>query len=348
MEHLFEYKGELDELRFSEEEKAAMIRRLAAEPAAKKKPRLWRTVLIAAVVTAVLVVGAGASGVLKSAVEVFAPLFGQEVAQTAVIDKIGRPIGASDTDNGVTITADAIMGDRYNAVIVYTISRDDGTALLPEGVEANALLMGGFGGASLDVMGGSHGSSHFVDETPGDNAIQLVQSISADYPLSGCTATAEFQDLCRWDETAEKPVTLVEGHWKFCFDAVYEDASVTLGGGETFTQDGLTFTVDQITLSPVAVKVDYTVDSEVKWSDAPSGREDPSDSLQMQRYLGNVAIALTKTDGTEVTLSGCGGSLKPERGVTVCDKGGVFDMILPLEEIESVSVGGIVYEVTGS
>ena len=30
MEHLFEYKGELDELRFSEEEKAAMIRRLAA------------------------------------------------------------------------------------------------------------------------------------------------------------------------------------------------------------------------------------------------------------------------------------------------------------------------------
>ena len=99
--------------------------------------------------------GAGASGVLKSAVEVFAPIFGGSAAQTEVIDKIGHPIGAGDTDNGVTITADAIIGDAYNAAIVYTIRRDDGTALLPEGTDAESLLMGGFGGASLNVRGGS-------------------------------------------------------------------------------------------------------------------------------------------------------------------------------------------------
>ena len=64
---------------------------------------------------------------------VFTPLFGGAAAQTEVIDKIGRPIGASDTDNGITITAEAIMGDQYNAVIVYTLTRDDGERFLPEG-----------------------------------------------------------------------------------------------------------------------------------------------------------------------------------------------------------------------
>ena len=83
--------------------------------------------LLAACLAAALAVGAGASGVLKSAAEVFAPIFGGSAAQTEVIDKIGHPIGAGDTDNGVTITADAIIGDTYNAAIVYTIRRDDGT-----------------------------------------------------------------------------------------------------------------------------------------------------------------------------------------------------------------------------
>ena len=139
----------------------------------------------------------------------------------------------------------------------------------------------------------------------------------------------------------------MEGHWKFRFDVNYEDLSVTLGSGETFEQGGMTFTVDSVTVSPVAVKVDYTVDSEVVWSDAPSGRQDPEDSRQMERYFEQVEILLTKTDGTVIDMSNAGGSIKPENGVTVCTKGEVFDEILPLEELESISVGGIVYPISG-
>ena len=46
---------------------------------------------------------------------------------------------------------------------------------------------------------------------------------------------------------------MVEGHWKFRFDVDYEDASVTLGGGETFTQNGMTFTVDAVPVGVAAV-----------------------------------------------------------------------------------------------
>ena len=102
-------------------------------------------------------------------------------------------------------------------------------------------------------------------------------------------------------------------------------ASITLGSGETFTQNGMTFTIDSITLSPVAYKVDYTVDSEVDWSDSSgSGRQSEEDSRQMERYFENVEILLTLTDGTVVDLSNAGGSIGPEDGVTVCSKGEMF------------------------
>ena len=351
MNELFEYRQAMDGLHYTDEQKKTLAQQAlrAAEQAAPRRRRpVWRTALIAAAVAAVLMVGAGATGVLKSAVDALSPIFGGSAAQTEVIDKIGRPIGASATDNGVTITADALIGDTYNAAIVYTIRRDDGTALLPEGTDARSLLVGGFGFANLPVRGGSHGSSWFIADENDSSAIQMVQTITADVPISSCTATAEFEDLCVWDDAAGESVPAVEGHWKFRFDVDYEDSSVTLGGGETFTQNGMTFTVDAITLSPVAVKVDYTVDHEVQWSDAPSGRLPAEDSRQMERYFENVEILLTKTDGTVIDLSASGGSLKPENGVTVCGKGQVFEELLPLEELESIRVGAIVYPISGS
>ena len=344
----YEYQQALDSLRFTPEQKAALADR-AVRSAQREVRRRWpvgRALVIAAALAAVLMAGAGASGVLKSAAEAFAPIWGGSAAQTEIIDKIGYPIGAGDTDNGVTITADAIIGDAYNACIVYTIRRDDGTSLLPEGTDEKALTMGGFGGTWMKVTGGSHGSAWFVDDIPGDDTIQLVQTISADVPITKRTATAEFQDLRGWDNAAGEAVTLIEGHWKFRFDVDYEDSSVTLGGGETFEQNGMTFTVDSVSVSPIAVRVAYTVDREVQWSNAPSGREPEEDRLQMQRYFENVEILLTKTDGTVTDMSNAGGSIKPENGVTVCDKGEVFDEIIPLEELRSISVGGIVYPIS--
>lgn len=42
------------------------------------------------------------------------------------------PHRASATSNGVTITADAIMGDTYSYAIVYSIRRDDGSPLVSD------------------------------------------------------------------------------------------------------------------------------------------------------------------------------------------------------------------------
>ena len=349
MSDLFDYKKEMSALRFTEEQKNRLAKAAAAsaqERAGRKRRPVFRAALIAAVLVMALAVGSSAAGILPEPVNIFAPLFGGAVAQTEVIDKIGHPIGASDSDNGITITADAIMGDEYNAVIVYTISRNDGERFLPEGknLDNTMLLMGGFGGASW-VRGGSHGSSWFVDADPEDNMIQLVETASSDTSMTKGAATAEFEDLCYWDADTEQPEILYGGHWKFRFDVDYEDCSVRLGGGETFSQNGLNFTIDGIRVSPLAVKVDYTVDTEVVWSSSASGRQDPEDARQSQRYLENVEIFLTKTDGTVIDLSGAGGSIRPEDGVSVCSKGSVLDEIIPLEDMASISVGGVVFDI---
>lgn len=350
MNEQFEYQAAMNNLRFTDDQKRQLAEntaKAAAQQTHRPRRPIGKTILVAACITAVLAVSAGATGVLKTAVESFSGIFGGSAAQTEIIDKIGRPIGASDTDNGVTISADAIIGDEYNAAIVLTVRRDDGTRLFPEEVNEKNLLLGGIGGVDMGIMGGSHGSLWFVDEDPDDDFIQIVQAISSDVPLTHGTATAEFSDIRGWDEEAEESVPLIEGHWKFRFDVDYEDSSVVLGDGETFEQGGMTFTIDEIRVSPVAVRVAYTVDSEVQWSDAASGKQSEEDRRQIERYMENVEILLTKTDSTVISAP-TGGSIKPDHGTTVCVKGGVLDEIIPLEELASISVGGLVYPISAN
>lgn len=350
MSNLSDYKRELSALQFTAEQKARLAQTVAegaGKQARKRRRPVLRTALIAAAMAVVLAVGSSAAGILPEPVDLFAPLFGGSVAQTEVIDKIGRPIGASDSDGGITISADAIMGDAYNAVIVYTVSRDDGERFFPEGktLENVGLMIGGFGGSTWSRSGG-HGMAWFVDQDPDDDRVQYVEAMSlTDEPLTHINATAEFDDLTCFDPDAGQETVLYGGHWKFRYQVDYEDCGVRMGGGETFSQDGMNFTVDEISVSPIAVRVAYTVDEAVQWSNSESGRQDPDDAHQTDRFLCNVEILLTKTDGTVIDLSNSGGSISPKDGASACTKGQVLEEIVPLEEMKSISVGGVVYDI---
>lgn len=338
-----EYNEALDGLRFSGEAKARMVQGLME---AQEKPRrrarrpLSRIAAVGIAAALVLSIGAGAAVVYnKLASESFAGVFG--TAHTEIVDKIGKPIGASATDNGVTITAEAIIGDKYNYAMVYEIKRDDGTPFDLTGNEYGYLPLH-FEDSSTDIsyMGGSHGGSFFIDETPGDNVIQFVEMMSVDGELKPGKAKASFQNLKFND--GNEDYTLIEGKWKFKFDFDFEDTSVSLPAGQTFDLNGMNAKIDQITLSPLAVRVDYTVDSEVQWDDdAPSGREPEQNRRESQRYFESLSIVLHKTDGTTMDLTNAGGSISPKNGKTVCQKGQVFDQIMPVEEIASITVGGI-------
>lgn len=342
-----EYNCAMDQLRFSEAAKERMAQRLAETQKPAKKRSGWKSVrmlAIAAAAVLVLTVAAGATGALKTAGEAFSAVFGADAAETEIIDRIGRPIGASATDNGVTVTADAILGDKYHYGITFTIAKDDGTVFdvdfdsiqgtnrLPLQFKESDVTVSGF-------RGGSHGGSYFYDADPTDNAIQYIVLRAMDGEVPHKTAHVTMEDL--WLYTAEEKTLLAEGTWELSFEMEFEDMSAELPAGQTFELNGMDAVIDAVTLSPIALRVDYTVAGEIQWSNAESGRLPEEDRAQNEKYFEDLVIIVHKSDGTSIDLSNAGGSIKKGDGETVCQKGDMFEEVIPLEEIVSITVGSI-------
>ena len=341
------YRQSMDELHFTQEEKRELADRLMAGEVRRpgRVRSLRRTVAVGAAAALLMTMGAGAAMVLTPAGEVFASVFGGSPAQTEIVDQMGMPIGASDTDGGVTITADAIIGDTYSYAVVYSIARDDGQPLA-EDLEpidnTGGLLPLTFEQSDtyLGVMGGAHGSGYFYDADPADNAVQYVEMMTLDTPIEPGVATAKFQNLYLHGEDMER-IPLAEGKWKLRFQFQFPDSGVSLEAGQTFQLNGMEAALDAVTISPLSIQVDYTVREQFQMEDQENGKMSASNSAQVKKFLSSLPISVNFTDGTSRDFTSLGGSVDPEEGKTVCQKGGVFGEILDLSAVESVTVGGV-------
>ena len=351
------YNSALDELRFSEEAKSRMVDRLMAAAEQPEQPvaihRVRRFPRIAAVGVAaalVLSIGAGATGVFKSASDAFAGVFGP-TADTEIIDQIGRPIGASDTSNGVTVTADAILFDGYNYLISYTLEKEDGSAFDCT-KNPDTGLYDLYWKRSDSTIGrgvdGASGSSYFYDENPSDNAIQYVETMSYnDAVQTGGTVKITLGDLCALNSENGEPTTIAKGAWRLKFQLEAGNSAVELPAGQNIDVNGRSAAVDTIVISPIGYHVVYTVDGEATFDtlydengeEIPqeSGREPAGVCSTWESYAAKLLV--TKTDGTVLDFSDCGGSMDPHDGKTVCTRQGTFDTILPLDEVASVTIG---------
>lgn len=342
-----EYTNAMSGLRFSDEAKARMVQRLldAQEQAAdnvvslpRARKRRWPRIAAVSVAAAVvLTVGASATGVLKTAGEAFAGVFGP-TADTEVIDKIGRPVGASDTSGGVTVTADAILFDGYNYMLAFSVAKDDGTPFDVETIpDTNGKLDLFWDRWSSDIglnTSGGHGGSYFYDEDPEDAAIQYVETMSYDEAVkTGGTVKMMFGDLRNMDET------IAEGTWNLKFKLEAGDLSTELPAGQTFALNGMNATIDKLVISPIGYYLRYTVDEEADFGQAQSGRETEQQERELSRF--DVPRTLRCKDGTETDLMTGGGSMKQKDGNTICVRADVFGAVIPLEDIESITVQGI-------
>ena len=349
------YNSALDELHFSEEAKNRMVERLmerAEQPAPHRVRRFPRVAAVGIAAALVLSIGAGATGILKSASEAFAGVFGP-TADTEVIDEIGRPIGASDTVNGVTVTADAILFDGYNYLISYTLEKEDGSAFDCAKNPNTGLYDLGWKRSDSTIgrgVDGASGSSYFYDENPSDNAIQYVETMSYnDAVQTGGTVKITLGDLCVPNSETSEETTIAKGTWHLKFKLEADNSAVELPAGQSIDVNGRSASVDTIVLSPIGYHVVYTVDGEATFDTLydengeevlpESGREPASVRSTWESYAAKLLI--TKTDGTVLDFSDFGGSMDPHDGKTVCTRQGTFDQILPLEDMASVTIGGI-------
>lgn len=334
------YRESMNELQFSPQQKQEMIDRLMTQSTRPPRGRaipLRRVCALgaAAVLTGALCLGAAASGVLKPVAQAFGAVFGTAPAQTEIIDRIGYPLDASATVDGVAVQADAIIGDTYSYAIVYSIYREDGQPITadPDPNRDGALALR-FGEWDTDVghMGGMHGTAWFFDEDPADNAVQFVQLLTADAPLEPGTATVHLADLKQG--IGEDAVILAEGNWELRFAFAFEDSSLELPGGQSFSVNEEPAVLNSISISPLSFRIDYTVDTALQ-------PENNSTALTPQ------SVYLTLTDGSRIDLTGFGGGARPEGDTTRCELSGVFDQILPLDTIESITIGEVTIPVSG-
>ena len=327
------YKQELHQLQYSASQKrqlaSASLHRaeLEGKHARKRRPKHRMAFSFAAVL--LLVITAGAIGALRPVSELFS-LFWLQQKQTEIMGIMGTTLDESVTQNGVTLTANGIIGDKYNACMLYTLSWDKNPLLncrtifppMPRDTSSTELL--------------------FQDETPKSWNATIVQVskesgkskfCSVYLPIT-CNPKKEFTlhvrdiPLCWPDETGETQTHLLaKGNWELTTKTDYSDLSCKLKGDKTFELlNGHKATLNEAYLSPLGAYFVWTVPETSDYSFA-------------------FDMTITKTDGTTISMQYIGGTTAYQKKNTRCTSVFCSDTILPLDDIERVTVVKTTYTI---
>lgn len=365
-----DYRHALEHISFTDNAKQHMANSIAQSVASsdaataqsnfngtRRKPRIARhpvrTVARIAAVTAVLAIvigGAGtamATGVLPLPSDMLSDIFDGPASQTEIIDRIGRPVGASCSNNGVTVTADAIMGDKDMVTIAYTLTFDDPAALkkLSEPGENGTIAGSVDGNVYVDGEHGGQGQSWLIDKNPNDSSIQYFAQFSVESPgLMGRTVRTHINSLVVPRAGKELPEykKILTGPWDLKFQLNYEDTSVTIPAPKSVNFNGTKATIQEATVSCVGVSVRYNIDRSIE-HDNNSGKMSQNMEESMDA-VGNIPLIVTFKDGhVEDATSHSGYSAnKLDNGTTDVHKTWPFSQVCDTDKIASVQIGDTV------
>lgn len=243
-------------------------------------------------ISGVLTAGTYYTGLLPEMVNTFAYHLGLTTAQTKIIQEIGRPIGASVTSNGVTITVDAIIGDENMATVVYSFAYEDNTpfqwSVPSQSLEADeeglivrndltfqsySRVNSGFF-SELEIVGqgtimdGTGTSSYqFVDLDPNDGTAQYIETLSFEKMPIGKKVTSVFfnlgydEEIYKYENGLEIKQSLtfyplIEGEWEVEYRFDYGNSSKILESNEVFIHQEREIYVNEILISPLSLNID--------------------------------------------------------------------------------------------
>lgn len=255
-----------------------------------------------------------------------APLFG--TAQTEIVDDIGVPVGVSASADGYTLTCDAIIGDRYNVAIVYTLSRDDGQPI-PEGADLRqgktSIWSGSGGGARSRLMRGSDPSK-----------LYFTEEWSYSTPVIGRLADASYAQLEIRDENGSRTL-LANGPWELRYTLRYKDTTVTVPVTERNVTDesGETYRIRRISVSKLGVHVD------ARWNQ-------PRSFTAGEALCRDFRVSVRFTDGETLFLEDNNKGVNYKEGAKTAnfDYTARFDFPVELEAIQAVVICGREYPVS--
>lgn len=263
-----------------------MLEHPAGSTAHAKRRRI-KPLIAAAAVLLVLGGAVGAEAASGEISNLLAPLYGG--SQTALVDSIGVPLNASVTDNGYTLTAEAVLGDRFHFMVVYTLTRDDGEPI-PEGTTVDTWEPTHFGSGGGDLQ--------IIREGLPDHQMRLVESYGGRAPVLGRYYTVTMQNLIRFDEgDYENKEMIAEGAWTLGFALRFRDSTVKVNLHDTPVTGmrGGLHTLHTLEISPLGLYVTLTV---------PTAEYDLLNDME----TGNMRPVLRLADGTLLDQMPRGGS----------------------------------------
>lgn len=381
MDHyMIEYKNAMDNLQLSEEQQDRLFRAAVhqADQNAHRRRPVHRTA-IAGIVLAFILALTACGVAIKTISEMFAPYLGSSESQSAFIEKYGTALEASDTDNGVTISAKAVLGDKYHAWILYTISWDNSAKIdLPDNIpqtpsdystetDLSYLCFDEEQPPSISIASGYTRDILFTDSDPSDNEIELLELYSFDgtipfryvsmnldtlywYSSEYYSGQLPSYDYFNWyNDDASAIHTAIEGHWELSFDASYEDCSITIPlENNTFTYNGYTCEITDLTISPLSAFVEYTY---ARTDDDPEITEDEWGTHDAVRdSIGSISSSfyITTTSGETYhtnSSAACAAQYFAQSDSYRFRECGSFSEIIPLDEMESITIGDATFEI---
>ena len=294
----------------------------AREKIPRQKARI-RWGLIAACI--LLVMAGGAEAASGSVSNLLAPIYGG--ARTEIIDRIGKPVGASATADGYTITAEAVIGDRHNLAIVYTLTRDDGEAL-PERLSFEEY----YNSAQIGSGGGIFGVSR-ADDLPANQA-RIVAKGDSEFLMFRRQAKVRFQNLCTPGAEEYEYELIAEGPWELNFTLRYPDTTVNMPLREKLTvydEFRGEYVISKIQISAFAVQMKLTAPN----PDYIHPEKRGSNPFE------NFTVSVRLKDGDEVKLSNSANAHGTTDSPTLkASYNGRFPEPLAPSEIESLIICG--------
>ena len=248
-------------------------------------------------------------------------------AQTKIVDSIGVPLDASVTVGDYTLKADAVIGDKYNLTIVYSLTRVDGKEL-SEWTRFDDWK-------SQGIRWNSGYLSHRISED--GKTLYLMEKRTGNQPLFLFKRDfqVDFTDLIIWDPEAAVAYPLQEGHWQLRFTIRYEDTTKTVWRGKKaiIDTDGGVFTIRKIEFSPVGMHMDLDYPA-CYFNDVAKGHEAFRVSLLLQ-------------DGTQIPIEnfGMGGGGKSDGETWDYNFRCMFEYPIPPENVRAIVICSTEFEV---
>lgn len=346
-----EYRELMEKVSFSKEEKEDMVQRLVectsyGKGTVEEKyyphkntilEKAWtRSAVAACIAICLLVTGvAGASaGVLKPVSDVFEKVFHLTNDNQKLAEEIGSPLGKTAVSNGVRVTADAVIADKYAYAVVFSVEREDGK-MLDEGKNLAADAWG-FRDSTVNIKSTEKNISNWhteysYDENPKDPAIQYVLMGTYDKEI-GNGISVSLSGLWNYDKSSGRHNIVTNGEWNMQLPVKKTDVSINLGT-QTATINGNKVSIDEIVLSPLSYHISCSIKSK--------GKDEKLNSEKFHNLFGNGPAELEFKNGKKINLCDNGLSEHFEDNYIEATYEDIFETLIDLKDIKSIHIGDI-------